>query len=68
MTYPETLKEVSNLKIISEKFDIKLNNNDKVDTSDSENINKFIKFICDRGMIDPVDEKPREVASAQQWK
>lgn len=64
----EYLKEVSNLKIISEKFDIKLNNNDKVDTSDSENINKFIKFICDRGMIDPVDEKPREVASAQQWK
>lgn len=71
VTYSEAkvvhLKKLKNLKAIANKFNIKINNN-KIDTSDAQNVEKFIKFICDKGMIDPVDETPREVSSAQQWK
>lgn len=37
------------------------------DSSDSENVNRIVKFLCKKGMIDPVNDDPVEVEGARQW-
>ena len=36
-------------------------------SSDSENVNRIVKFLCKKGMIDPVNDDPVEVEGARQW-
>ena len=61
------VKKSSNLSEIAEQFGISLKDG-KVDTSDEKNVDKFVKYLCDKGMVDPVDKTPREVSSAHEWK
>lgn len=37
------------------------------DSSDSENVSRIVKFLCKKGMIDPVNDDPVEVEGARQW-
>lgn len=38
------------------------------DSSDSSNVNRIVRFLCKKGMIDPVNDNPVEVEGARQWK
>lgn len=53
--------------IISTKFNIPLING-KFDTSNDEASKKLIKLLCDKGKIDPFNNKPVEVAGSKEWK
>ena len=39
----------------------------RIDTDDPQNCERLIKFLCDKAMLDPVDNEPREVAAAKRW-
>lgn len=52
---------------ISAKFNIPLING-KFDTTNDEVSKKLIKLLCDKGKIDPFNNKPVEVAGAKEWK
>lgn len=60
------IQNADNLIYISETFRIKLSDN-KVDASDEKSVENFIKFICGKAMINPVDGSPREVPSSYDW-
>ena len=38
-----------------------------IDTEADKASDRLIRFLCDKAMIDPVDEEPREVAAAKAW-
>ncbi len=52
---------------IAEKFGIIQTPEGILDSSDSENVNRIVKFLCKKGMIDPVNDDPVEVEGARQW-
>ncbi len=60
------LKHANSRKKMAKKFNIPLDG-DKFDTNDSTAIDKIIKLLCDRGMVDPFDDNPREVAGSKKW-
>lgn len=49
------------------KFGITQTQEGTFDSSDSENVNRIVKFLCKKGMIDPVNDDPVEVEGARQW-
>jgi len=62
------MKDDTNFKNrMAEKFGIAQTPEGILDSSDSENVNKIVKFLCKRGMIDPVNDNPVEVEGARQW-
>lgn len=66
----EKLKLLEDKKMkdsISTKFNIPLING-KFDTSNDEASKKLIKLLCDKGKIDPFNNKPVEVAGSKEWK
>ena len=50
-----------------QKFGILCDNNGAFDSTDKKNVNRLVKFICGKGMIDPTDEKPVEVDGSRAW-
>lgn len=52
---------------MAEKFGIIQTPEGIFDASDSENVNRIVKFLCKKGMIDPVNDDPVEVEGARQW-
>lgn len=54
-------------KRIAEKFQIKLNSKGEIDTSDSNNVNKLIKFLCNRAVLDPTNLEARESDGTKKW-
>lgn len=62
----EKLKKASNRKKVAEKFNISLDGN-KFDTTKSDTSDKLVKLLCDRGMVDPFDDNPMEVAGSKKW-
>ena len=60
------LKSKPNRIKIAQKFKIPLKA-DKFDTSKVETVNKLIKILCNRGMVDPFDDNPMEVAGSKKW-
>ena len=54
------------MKQICTKFAINIKNN-KIDTDDKISTNNFIKFLCNKGMVDPCDNSPVEVSNAKKW-
>lgn len=65
-SYLEKLQDSMQRKSISEKFNIPLKET-KFDTEKEENSNKLIKVLCSRGMLDPFDQYPMEVAGSKRW-
>jgi hypothetical protein len=48
------------------KFHIEMEHG-RIKTDDPRNCERLIKFLCDKAMLDPVDNRPREVAAAREW-
>ena len=60
------LQNDSHRKFIAQKFEIPLING-KLDTSSTESVDKIVKLLCNKGMVDPFEDVPIEVASAKKW-
>ena len=52
---------------MSHKFNIPMDG-DKFDMSKPGAADKLVKLLCGRGMVDPFDANPMEVASSKKWK
>ena len=65
----EHLKKLKNVRTrnkIAKKFNIPLVE-DKFDTTKIGTTDKIVKLLCDRGMLNPFDNNPREVDGAKKW-
>lgn len=60
------LKSKANRRKIAQKFNIPLKD-DKFDTSEAQSVDKLVKILCNRGMVDPFDDNPMEVAGSKKW-
>lgn len=60
------LKSRANRRKIAQKFNIPLKD-DKFDTSKAQAVDKLVKILCNRGMVDPFDDNPMEVAGSKKW-
>ncbi|MDY5486960.1 MAG: DUF4868 domain-containing protein [Desulfovibrio sp.] len=60
------LKNAENRKRIAKKFFIPMVD-DKFNTTEPEVTDKLIKLLCDRGMVDPFDDTPKEVSGSKKW-
>lgn len=49
------------------KFGIALDKNNKIDTDDAKTSERLVKFLCNKGMLDPLDDSPVEVFAAKNW-
>ena len=61
------LSDINKRKEISNKFKIHLDSDYKVDTSDPHNVDKLIKFLCNRAVLDPATLEPRESDGTRKW-
>ena len=59
----EALKDLNLRKDMSAKFGFPLDDEDNIKTDEV----KAVKYLCDKGMIDPVDGNPKEVANSKPW-
>lgn len=62
----QKLKNVNTRKKMAKKFNISLDG-DKFDSKKADTSDKLVKLLCDRGMVDPFDDNPMEVAGSKQW-
>ena len=62
----QKLKNANTRKKMAKKFNISLVG-DKFDSTKSDTSDKLVKLLCDRGMVDPFDDNPMEVAGSKQW-
>jgi hypothetical protein len=60
------LKDKYRRVMIASKFSIPLND-DKFDTSIAGASEKIVKLLCNKGMLDPFEDSPVEVAGAKKW-
>ncbi len=51
---------------MAKKFSIPIKNN-KFDTTQDGAVEKIVKLLCNKGMVDPFEDTPVEVAGAKQW-
>lgn len=62
----QKLKRSVSRKKMAQKFNIPLVG-DKFDTTQPGVSEKLVKLLCDRGMVDPFDNNPMEVAGSKKW-
>lgn len=62
----QKLKNANSRKKMARKFNIPMSG-DKFDTNQPGAADKIVKLLCDRGMIDPFDDNPMEVAGSKRW-
>lgn len=62
----QKLKNANSRRKMAEKFKIPLDG-DKFDTTQDGAVDKIVKLLCDRAMVDPFDEYPMEVAGSKKW-
>lgn len=62
----QKLKNANSRKKMARKFSIPLDG-DKFDTTQPGTSDKLVKLLCDRGMLDPFDDNPMEVAGSKKW-
>lgn len=62
----QKLKNANSRKRMSKKFNIPLAG-DKFDMNQQGAAGKLVKLLCDRGMVDPIDDNPMEVSSSKKW-
>lgn len=60
------LKKPETRKKISQKFNIPLKGK-KFNTDKTSSSEKIIKLLCNKGMLEPFEETPMEVAGSKQW-
>ena len=62
----QKLKHARSRVKMAKKFNIPMDG-DFFDTTNPNDIDKIIKLLCNRGMVDPFDDNPMEVASSKKW-
>ncbi|MDD3138009.1 MAG: DUF4868 domain-containing protein [Lachnospiraceae bacterium] len=65
-TYLQKMKNKSSRRKMANQFNITLDG-DRFDTSKPEVSEKLVKLLCSKGMINPFDDKPMEVAGSKSW-
>lgn len=60
------LKNPESRKKYMQMFNIIMKGN-KIDSKADKASERLVKFLCNKAMLDPVDEGPREVTSAREW-
>lgn len=63
----EALMDVDIRKKMGAKFGFPLDANDNIKTDTAKAVDNLVKFLCDKGMTDPVDGNPVEVAGSKPW-
>lgn len=62
----QKLKNSRSRAKMAKKFNIPMNG-DQFDTTQPGTADKIVKLLCDRGMVDPFDDNPMEVAGSKKW-
>ena len=62
----DALKETNSRKKYMKMFQIDMKD-EKIDTEANKSTERLVKFLCNKAMLDPVDEGPREVSAAKAW-
>ena len=62
----DAMKNVRKRKKLANMFDLKLRGNE-IDTNDEKTSARLVKFLCNKAMLDPLDDSPVEVAAAKSW-
>ena len=65
----EHLQKLKNKKTrekMAKHFDIPMDG-DLFDTTEKDATNRLVKLLCDRGMVDPFNDTPKEVAGSKKW-
>lgn len=62
----DAIKENGSRKKYMEMFKIAMKG-DEIDTEADKASERLVKFLCDKAMLDPIDEGPREVSAAKAW-
>lgn len=63
----EYLDKLSNRRAIAKKFGIGIRRDGALDTQNPESAEKLLRFLCNRGMLDPTDQSAMEVTGAKRW-
>ena len=63
----EALKDVGVRKNMADKFGFPLDDNQNIKTDEAKAVENLVKFLCNKGMTDPVDGDPMEVAASKPW-
>lgn len=62
----QKLKNSRSRAKMAKKFNIPMSG-DLFDTTQPGATDKIVKLLCDRGMVDPFDDNPMEVAGSKKW-
>ena len=62
----DAIKNTNSRKKYMKMFQISMRDG-KIDTDDEKSSERLVKFLCEKAMLDPIDEKPREVSAAKAW-
>ena len=62
----DAIKDPRNRKKYMKMFKIEMKG-DEINTEDEKCSERLVKFLCDKAMLDPIDEEPREVTAAKVW-
>lgn len=62
----DAIKNTNSRKKYMKMFQISMKDS-QIDTDDEKSSERLVKFLCDKAMLDPIDEKPREVSAAKAW-
>lgn len=63
----DALRNINERKRLATKFGLALSGN-SIDTNDEKTPERLVKFLCDKAMLDPLDDSPVEVSAAKSWK
>ncbi len=61
------LDKPSNRRAIAKKFGIGIRKDGTLDTEDPKSAEKLLRFLCNKGMLDPTDQSTMEVTGAKRW-
>ena len=62
----DAIKNTNSRKKYMKMFRIEMKDG-KIDTEDAKSSERLVKFLCEKAMLDPIDEGPREVSAAKAW-
>lgn len=62
----DALKNTNKRKKLAAKFGLALSGN-SIDTNDEKTPERLVKFLCNKAMLDPLNDSPVEVSAAKSW-
>lgn len=63
----EYLEKPGHRRSIAKKFGIDIDKKDNFNMDAEDSATKLLRFLCNKGMLDPTDEAAMEVAGAKRW-